>query len=491
MKNNVQLISYADRFSGAGISELQKLLTDEFADLFSGIHILPFFFPIDGSDAGFDPIDHTRVDERVGRWSDVKSLGSEFEIMADLIVNHASSESVEFKDVITNGRASKHWDLFLTKDKVFPDGATNEQIALIPRPKSTDSFTSYRLGSGEEVNFWTTFTDSQIDLDVESALGRQYLFKVINTFAENNIKYIRLDAAGFAIKKAGTSCFMIDETFDFINELSTMANELGMKSLVEIHSYYKTQIEIAKRVNLVYDFALPPLVLHYLSSKDVAPLVNWLNVSPRNCITVLDTHDGIGIEDVASKENQPGLLSPLQIDKLIGTIHNNSGGESEKASGVAASNVDIYQVNCTYYAALAKNDLNYLIARAIQFFAPGVPQIYYGGLLALDNDMTLLAQSNVGRDINRSYLNKTSINQALSKPVVKALIALIRLRNSSSAFAGIFDISGNKQKLCMHWVNGQESARLVVDMTLQQADIFLTTAKEKKQINLSELLATS
>lgn len=489
MKNNVQLITYADRLSGAGIPELHALLANELSGLFSGVHILPFFYPIDGSDAGFDPIDHARVDERIGSWQDIKVLGQDCEIMADLIVNHASAESDEFQDVLAKGKDSQYWDLFLTKDKVFPGGASEEQLALIPRPKTTGCFTPYTLATGEQVDFWTTFTDTQIDLDVESELGRQYLKKVIDTFAANNISYIRLDAAGFAIKKAGTSCFMIDETFDFINELSDMANQAGMKSLVEIHSYYKTQIEIAKRVNLVYDFALPPLVLHYLTSKDVKPLVNWLKISPRNCITVLDTHDGIGIEDAAGKDGQPGLLTQRQIDSLVAAIHSNSGGGSEKASGAAASNVDIYQVNCSFYDALAKDDLSYLIARAIQFFAPGVPQVYYGGLLALENDLELLARTNVGRDINRSYLNNAQVAEAMEKPVVKALAALIRLRNEHPAFDGLFEICGEQQKLCLKWLNGVHSARLVVDMALLQATIFLSDGDNQQQIMLDELLA--
>ncbi|WDD98581.1 sucrose phosphorylase [Thalassomonas actiniarum] len=489
MKNNVQLITYADRLSGAGIPELHELLANELSGLFSGVHILPFFYPIDGSDAGFDPIDHTRVDERIGCWQDIKALGSDSDIMADLIVNHASAESKEFRDVLAKGKNSVYWDLFLTKDKVFPGGASEELLSLIPRPKTTGCFTPYQLATGETIDFWTTFTDSQIDLDVKSELGQQYLHKVIDTFAANNISYIRLDAAGFAIKKAGTSCFMIDETFDFINQLSDMANKAGMKSLVEIHSYYKTQIEIAKRVNLVYDFALPPLVLHYLTTRDVQPLVNWLKISPRNCITVLDTHDGIGIEDVAGKDDLPGLLHQEQIETLIAAIHNNSGGGSEKASGAAASNVDIYQVNCSYYDALAKDDLNYLIARAIQFFSPGVPQVYYGGLLALENDMQLLASTNVGRDINRSYLNKPQVAAAMEKPVVKALSALIRLRNQSEAFNGLFEICGDKQKLCMKWINGRDSARLVVDMALQQASISLSDGEHQQQLDLAQLLA--
>ncbi|HCH70521.1 MAG TPA: sucrose phosphorylase, partial [Colwellia sp.] len=294
MKNNVQLMTYIDRLTGSDTQTLSNILNDQLANLFSGVHLLPFYYPIDGSDAGFDPIDHTQVDSRLGDWNDVKKLGEGYELMADLIVNHMSAQSKEFKDVLENGKESPYWDLFLTKDKVFPNGLSSEEFEKIYRPRPGSCFTTFALPNNESADFWTTFTDNQIDIDITSELGKDYLLRILKTFSENNIKSIRLDAAGYALKKAGTSCFMLDETFEFIDELSKTANDLGIETLVEIHSYYQTQIEIAQRVDRVYDFALPPLVLHSIFSKDFTALVKWLNISPRNCITVLDTHDGIG-----------------------------------------------------------------------------------------------------------------------------------------------------------------------------------------------------
>ncbi len=158
--------------------------------------------------------------------------------------------------------------------------------------------------------------------------------------------------------------------------------------LVEIHSHYLEQIQIAKQVDWVYDFALPPLVLHALYTSDTRRLKEWLEISPRNAITVLDTHDGIGVIDVRpdrkSPDGPPGLLTPEEVDGLVETIHQRSNGESRLATGAAASNLDLYQVNCTFYDALGRRDDDYLIARAIQFFAPGVPQVYYVGLLGGD-----------------------------------------------------------------------------------------------------------
>lgn len=489
MKNNVQLITYVDRLTGSDMMGLNQLLNNQLNGLFSGVHLLPFYYPIDGSDAGFDPIDHTQVDERLGNWQDVKSLGQSHELMADLIVNHMSAHSKEFQDVLTHGEASQYWDLFLTKDKVFPNGLSEEEQALIYRPRPGSCFTEFALPNGKTELFWTTFTDTQIDIDVNSIAGKQYLSRILNTFSQNNIKMIRLDAAGYAIKKAGSRCFMLEETYNFIDELSQTANSLGIETLVEIHSYYQTQIEIAKRVDQVYDFALPPLVLHSLYSKDFSALTKWLSISPKNCITVLDTHDGIGIIDVGPMDSKPGLLNDSEIDNLVETIHKNSQGQSKKATGAAASNVDLYQVNCTFYDALAKNDHDYLIARAIQFFAPGTPQVYYAGLLAEENQMTLLENTNVGRDINRPYLDKSQVEQALSKPFVKAMIELIKIRNHTDAFNGQFEISSQNAQLTMSWQHQESSATLQVDLQQNSAEIQLNEQGSQRTVNLQTLLS--
>ncbi len=473
MKNQVQLITYADRLTAGGLDDLASMLKEPLSGLFSGVHILPFFSPIDGSDAGFDPIDHAEVDPRLGNWASLKSLGEHVEIMADLIVNHASAQSPEFLDVLEKGRDSQYWSMFLKEQDIFPDGITEEQAKQIYRPRPGSCFSPKKLESGEQVNFWTTFTDNQIDINVESPAGEAYLEKVLTLFAENGVKIIRLDAAGYAIKRAGTSCFMTDEAFAFIDKLSKRANELGMETIAEIHSHYKTQVDVAKKVNRVYDFALSPLILHSLFKQNVDALTAWLEIAPRNCLTVLDTHDGIGIIDAGPQGDKPGLLDAQEIDQLVEKIHDNCQGESRKATGAAASNVDLYQVNCTYYDALAGNDLHYIFARAIQFFCPGVPQVYYGGLLAMHNDMQLLERTHVGRDINRPYLSPEVVDTQLEKPVVKGLCKLIELRNSSSAFHGGFSVEGAAGKLILSWKNASSEAHLELDLAKQQGAITL------------------
>jgi sucrose phosphorylase len=245
---------------------------------------------------------------------------------------------------------------------------------------------------------------------------------------------------------------------------------------VEIHSYYQRQIEIAKQVDWVYDFALPPLVLHALTAMDAAPLKRWIGLRPSNSLTVLDTHDGIGIIDIgadaADRQGSPGLVSPAQLDALVERMHRNSGGQSRQATGAAASNLDLYQVNCTFYDALARSDAAYLTARAIQFFLPGIPQVYYVGLLAGENDMALLAQSGVGRDINRHHYTPEEIQSACHKPVVQALFKLIRLRNQHPAFQGEFDLlESTETELRLRWRKGQAWLELAVQLQGPSASI--------------------
>ncbi len=477
MKNRTQLITYVNRLGGGGLRELHALLKGSLGGLFGGVHLLPFFHPIDGADAGFDPIDHTQVDSRLGSWDDVAALTRDIDVMADVIVNHISSRSPQFLDFSTYGSASNHAALFLTRETVFPHGAREADLRAIYRPRQELPFTRVTLRNGEERVLWTTFTPQQIDIDVTHPQGIAYLECILATFAAAGIRMVRLDAAGHAIKKAGTSCFMLPETLEFIEDFAARAQRLGMEVLVEIHSHYRRQIEIAARVDWVYDFALPPLVLHAFAFCTAQRLKEWIRIRPNNAVTVLDTHDGIGVidigADVSDDADRTGLVPPEQIDQLVQFIHHNSGGQSRLATGAEASNIDAYQVNCTYYDALGRNDRAYLAARAIQFFLPGVPQVYYVGLLAGGNDTLLLKRTGVGRDINRHYYNEEEVREALERPVVRQLCELIRLRNSHPAFGGEFTLvpTGN-DTLRLRWSRGVEFAQL--DVRFEDASLDLS-----------------
>lgn len=474
-RTGVQVIAYADRFGGS-VQGLRGLLEGPLEGLFDGLHLLPFFTPYDGADAGFDPVDHTQVDERLGTWDDVRQLADGRAFMADLIVNHVSADSPQFQDVVARGEASPYSGMFLTMSDVYPDGADEAELVGIYRPRPGLPFTPMDLG-GRRRLVWTTFTSRQIDINVADEAGRAYVERVLDTLAHGGVTMIRLDAVGYAVKTPGTTSFMTEHTFAFIDELTARARRLGVEVLVEIHSHFEQQVAIAGRVDRVYDFALPPLLLHTIYTGSTTALRHWVEVRPHNAVTVLDTHDGIGVIDVGPDvmgSGRPGLLTPGEVDALVESIHEHSGGQSRQATGWAASNVDVYQVNCTYYDALGRDDAAYLLTRAVQFFLPGVPQVYYVGLLAGHNDMELLARTGVGRDINRHVYTREEIEADLRRPVVRALTELIRLRSTHPAFSGECSLGGEGSEMTFSWVNGEHRATLVADAVRRRAVIRVT-----------------
>jgi sucrose phosphorylase len=475
VKNQAQLIAYVNRLPGGTFRDLAALLDGPFAGAFGGVHVLPFFHPIDGADAGFDPIDHTQVDARLGTWEDVKALTARTGVMADVIVNHVSRQSPQFQDFDRRGSDSPYAGMFLTYGRVFPDGAREEDQQTLYTIRPGLPLTKQRTAAGTDEILWTTFTSDQIDIDVEHPEGRRYLSNVLERFHAAGITAIRLDAVGHAIKKAGTSCFMIPETFEFIGRLTADAHARGMDVLVEVHGHHQEQIDVARQVDWVYDFALPPLVLHTLYTRDAAALTRWLAMRPINAVTVLDTHDGIGVQDVDANPRRPGvpgLLEPRQIAALAATIHERSRGESRLASGAAASNVDDSQINCTFHDAVGRRDDEYLVARAIQCFVPGVPQIYYVGLLAGANDLDLLRRTGAGRDINRHYYTGEDFERELHRPAVQSLLSLLRFRNRHAAFNGRFTVMpAEPGTLALQWNHNDEFARLDVDLAAMRAAV--------------------
>lgn len=479
-----QLIAYADRLAGT-VSGLADLLDGPLAGVFSGVHVLPFFTPHDGVDAGFDPRDHTVVDPRLGTWDDIRRLAEQRTVMADVIVNHVSAQSAQFLDVRERGGASPWAPMFLTLSSVFPDGATEADLARIYRPRPGLPFTAMQLGDERRL-VWTTFTADQVDIDLRTSEAWEYLDSVVDALISGGVTQLRLDAVGYTGKEAGTDCFMTPSTDEYTERIVRQAHARGATVLVEVHGHHTQQIDIARKVDLVYDFALPPLVLHALTAGDLAPLDHWLQIRPTNAVTVLDTHDGIGIVDVGPSDlraGEAGLLRLEQIDALVEAIHTNSGGTSRLATGAAASNLDLYQVNCTFYDALGRDDRRYVLARLIQLFVPGIPQVYYVGLLAGTNDMDLLGRTGVGRDVNRHYYTPDEVALDLARPVVRAQLEALRHRTAHAAFDGTFswDVRGARARLM--WAAGDDRAELAFDVA--DASFSMTVSSDRGPLQVT------
>jgi sucrose phosphorylase len=441
----VQLIAYADRLGGS-LQGLRRILDGPLVGAFGGVHVLPFYRPYDGADAGFDPDDHLAVDPRLGTWDDVAALARGRELVADLIVNHVSDRSAPFRAFLDHGDAAPSAGMFLTYDRVFPAGSTEADLLAIVRPRPGLPFT--RVVAGETPRLlWTTFTPHQIDLDVHDRVARAYLSAVLRRLAECGVATVRLDAVGYTVKTAGTSCFLTPETFAFVDDLTTEAHDLGLPVLAEVHAPHRYAAQTAAHVDRVYDFALAPLVLHTVFTGDAGPLTRWLAARPANTVTVLDTHDGLAMVDAA------GLLTPEQIEAVVERIADNSEGTSV----VSRVPGGVYQVSCTAYDALGRDDRAYLLTRLLQLFTPGVPQVYYVGLLAGSN----VPFTRDARETNRRRYTAEEVEEALSRPVAATLREVLRLRNGHPAFDGVFTVSDASQgELVMSWRHGDAVAEL-------------------------------
>ncbi|MDQ7876396.1 alpha-amylase family glycosyl hydrolase [Microbacterium sp. QXD-8] len=477
--SGVSLLTYADRLAG-DLPGLDRLLSNELS-VFTGAHVLPFFTPFDGDDTGFDPIDHTAVDPRLGSWDDIRGIAAAREVTADLIVNHVSNRSAEFEDWLARGTASPHDGMFLTFDRVFPDRASEADITAFYRPRPGLPFTPYRGADGTRRLVWTTFMPSQIDIDVTHPAGLAYLERLADTLAAGGVGTVRLDAVGYAVKTPGTDSFMTPETLDFVAQAAALIRERGMRVLVEVHAHYSQQQAIAPLVDLVYDFALPPLLLHALGTGRSDRLASWLGIRPANAVTVLDTHDGIGVIDAGPSGDRPGLLSHAEMAEVFRHAHDATGGHSSAASVIPAWLTLPHQINATFFSVLGRDTRRMLLARAVQIFLPGEPQFYYVGVLGGEDDTALFARTGQGRDVNRHVYTPDEIRRALATDVTRGQLALAALRRHP-VFDGEFSWEApDDASLLLRWRGSGHEAVLRVrfddpdfEITLDGAAVSLT-----------------
>lgn len=276
----------------------------------------------------------------------------------------------------------------------------------------------------------------------------------MRNLCERGAKMIRLDAFGYVTKQPGTRCFMEEPgVWDILAKIKDVTDPYGVQLLCEVHENYACNIELARRGYWCYDFALPLLMLHAMEYQHATSLRHWLRICPRRQITVLDTHDGMGIDDIK------GLAPLVDIEELQNTVEHCLGCNpnykyifkpTEGPPGSANDPTSLalggryephpHQYNCTYYSAVKKNPAAYLLARAIQFFTPGVPMVYYVGMLAGTNDHEFAERTGHGRDINRHHYTIEEAEAAVQQPVVQDLLALCRFRNSFPAFQGNFSL---------------------------------------------------
>ena len=421
------LITYADSL-GNNLNDLSEILDKYFEGAIRGVHVLPIF-PSTG-DRGFSPTRYDEMDPKFGTWKDFEELGEKYYLMLDFMINHISKHSEYYKDFQKNGENSKYKDLFLDWNKFWPEGRpTKADIDQIYKRKDKAPYQEITFADGRKSKLWNTFGDEQIDLDVRTKATQEFIKNSVRTLAKHKASLIRLDAFAYAIKKLNTNDFFVEpEIWELLDQVKNDLKGTDVKILPEIHEHYTMPMKVAKHGYYIYDFALPIVLLYSLYSGKSDRLAAWLRKCPMKQFTTLDTHDGIGVVDAKD------VLTDDELEYTTNELYKVGANVSRKYSSAEYHNLDIYQINTTYYSALGNDDKKYFLARLLQVFAPGIPQIYYVGLLAGKNDLKLLEETKEGRNINRHYYSKEEIAEEVKRPVVQSLIKLLRFRNEEAAF---------------------------------------------------------
>ena len=460
-----QLLTYPDSLGG-GLPQLNALLDGPLDGLFHGIHILPPF-PSSG-DRGFAPLNYHEIDPRFGTWDDIRRVSERHDVLLDLMINHISRQSPEFLDFERHGRRSAYADLFITVDKIWPSGdPPRADIDLIFLRKPDSPFSTVKVrDTGEQERVWTSFGSAdwseQVDLDIRSPATRELIRSWLRSFALQRVRIVRLDAVGYVVKKPGTSCFMVEpEIYEFLDWLTDEAASCGLTVLPEVHDTQAIHRRLSEHGMWTYDFVLPGLVLHALETGEAGQLAGHLSGMPDRIFTTLDCHDGIPI-----RPDLDGILGPAAMLNLASLVEARGGNVNRIMSSTHAAEVDVHQLNSTYYSALDCDDDRYFAARAIQLFARGVPQVYYVGLLAGANDQLGPALTGDGRAINRHNYTSTEIDDALDRQIVQRLRELVRLRNSHPAFDGTLEVKATgRSRLRMSWQAASSTCVLEVDVS--------------------------
>lgn len=477
--NRPQLLTYPDSLGGT-IADVTAVLRGPLDGVFGSVHILPPF-PSTG-DRGFAPTTYDRIEPAFGTWADVEDLSRTHGVLLDVMVNHISRHSPEFEAFVRDGRRSPTADLFLTPDKVWPGGvAPAEDLARLFLRRSTGPFSTVTTGDGERVTVWTTFGEGevseQVDLDLGSPAARALVERWLAGLAGHGVSMVRLDAVGYVVKQAGTTCFMVEPgIWAFLEWASGVAARHGLMLLPEIHDVPATHAALTAHGHWTYDFALPGLVLHALATGDAERLAAHLAASPERVVTTLDTHDGIPV-----LPDLTGLLGPDEMRALADLVLDRGGNVNRILSpSHAPDGFDVHQLNITYRSAVG-DDERYLAARSIQLFARGIPQVYYMGLLAGENDEAAVRATGEGRSINRHDYTGAELTAALERPVVRRLLDVIRLRNEHPAFDGSLRVSGEGSVLRMAWTHGEDRAELEVDLATGTSRVHATTMEARRE----------
>ena len=439
-QEDVVLITYGDTLLHPGeppLKTLNRFLASRLNQVFSTVHFLPFF-PF-SSDDGFSVMDFYQINPDLGGWGDVENIGIDFKLMFDYVVNHFSSQSDWFENYLAE---KKGFEAFA----IEVDPA--EDLSMVTRPRSLPLLSQYQKKNGQIVNLWTTFSADQIDFNFQSLDVLEEMIAVLLHYVNKGASILRLDAIAYLWKEIGTSCIHLPKTHAVVKLLRGLLDLTAPDVIIltetnvphaENISYFGNNGDEAQ---MVYNFTLPPLLLHAFTTQSASVLSDWaeslrLKAPATTFFNFTASHDGIGVRPLE------GILESGEIDRLVKLVQAYNGQVSYKSNPDGSRSP--YELNITYADAILAGEKKmaaekFMASQAIQYVLPGVPATYIHSLLGSRNWLEGVQQTGRARTINREKLFIENVEAELSDAasfraaVFQAYCRLIKTRRQQPAF---------------------------------------------------------
>jgi sucrose phosphorylase len=435
------LITYADSLLAPDekpLHTLKRFLDQHAVGVLSGVHILPFY-PWT-SDDGFAVLDYSSVNEALGSWEDVGAIAADFDLMADLVINHCSSRSPWFENFLRDEAPGR--DYFFT---VPPD----IDLSAVVRPRTSPLLREVETARGTQY-VWCTFSHDQVDLDFRNPEVLLQFVGILRLYLDQGVRIFRLDAIAFLWKIPGTSCLNLEQTHEVVRLLRTLLEHVRADAILITETNIPNRENLsyfgnANEAHCVYNFSLPPLLINTLLTGDCTYLRQWLMSMPpaQNGTTYFNfiaSHDGMGLRPAE------GLLSEEELATLITTLEAFGGRVSWRA--LEGDERRPYEVNIALYDALQGTVRGadtwglerFICAHSIMFALEGIPGLYIHSLLGTRNDYPRVEHTGHSRAINRHQWSLAALEVELANPesshyrVMNRLQTLLRLRAAQPAF---------------------------------------------------------